>query len=150
MKRKCAALAAWLVMLAPASALAAPEWLSVGGNSNVSLTKGGSAYFTFVNADSTTTSGPNLVTDKCDSIDAALFDSGATVGVKLWSSKNTTNGATVAAANLPQITGDSSGAAIDCSTPALCGVRDFKATAIVPTITTQCSTGTCVLEVICR
>lgn len=145
------------ILVAIPSLAATPDWYgtptATSGTVIVAVTPGTQrfAYYNFRTADGTTTSGNALQTQACSSITATLFKGSATAGVKLWAgTAATTPGSSTSSTNLPQITSDAAGAAIDCSTPALCGVRDFKALAIVPTITSACSTGTCSLEVLCK
>jgi hypothetical protein len=112
------------------------------------------AYWIFESGEATTTSGPVLDTLKCDRIDTAAMFSGATGGVKTYESGKA-QGTTEAVANLPQLTSDfdNDGIADDLeqnqTTIARSGLRNFIATGMVVTITTQCSSGTCAYKVQC-
>lgn len=113
------------------------------------------AYWVFVNGDSTTTTGPVLRTAACDKITVTTFWNGATAAVKLYASNAGVGSTGLAITNLPQITTDfdadgvPDADALDQTSIAKSGLRDFMAAGIVPTITGACSTGTCALEVLC-
>lgn len=113
------------------------------------------AYFIFTSSDSTTTTGPVLDSAKCERIEVTLFLDGATGAVALYESSAARGTTGVAVTNLPQITSDfdADGVAdsdsLDQSSIEKSGLRNFMADGIVPIITSQCSTGTCLLKVQC-
>lgn len=113
------------------------------------------AYFLFTSADGTTTTGPVLKVGTCDRIDVAVMLGGATGGVKLYESDAGAGSTGVAVTFLPILTTDfdSDGVAddeaLDQTSIAKSGLRNFMADGIVPIITSACSSGTCKIKVQC-